>query len=62
MSKRMVSLFLSAVMFVVCSFGATATYAAENIETAIIDGKEYSANLGLWMIKNICTLLTSRMK
>ncbi len=41
MSKRMVSLFLSAVMFVVCSFGATATYAAENIETAIIDGKEY---------------------
>ena len=41
MSKRMVSLFLSTVMFVVCSFGATATYAAENIETAIIDGKEY---------------------
>ena len=41
MSKRMVSLFLSAVMFVVYSFGATATYAAENIETAIIDGKEY---------------------
>ena len=41
MSKRMVSLFLSFVMFVVCSFGATATYAAENIESAIIDGKEY---------------------
>lgn len=29
MSKRMVSLFLSAVMFVVYSFGATATYAAK---------------------------------
>lgn len=45
MSKRMVSLFLFAVMFVVCSFGATATYAAENIETAIIEGKKkvYSA-------------------
>ena len=47
MTKRITSLFLSLIMLLTCSVGATISYAADNTstvaenETVIIDGKEY---------------------